>query len=273
MRRKSLSRRGAAESPSMESGAHGAAKANSSGSESKNGLGSEGSGPAAWPGWARVVVSVALLFHMAAVLAGALGVPPSSLLERAIADVFTPYYRPGGPGVLVSVLRRAAADAGGHGHAPVWRRAAGGDGAAAGAGGGGPADASPAAVGPGQCAVLMDVQEAKQRTGDASQSRLARAYARHLCRTRPGCRSVTLHLQQHLIPEPGAGARGDRDARRAAVRPVRRVAVHHARVDRRLPVRRLLNEIRRLSGRAGRAARGGWNAFFFSPGRPDAPWG
>ena len=41
----------------------------------------------------------------------------------------------------------------------------------------------------------------RQRTGDASESRLARAYARHLCLTRPGCRSVTLHLQQHLIPE------------------------------------------------------------------------
>ena len=55
---------------------------------------------------------------------------------------------------------------------------------------------------------IDDVQEARRRAGDASQSRLARAYARHLCRTRPGCRSVTLHLQQHLIPDPAQVRRG-----------------------------------------------------------------
>jgi hypothetical protein len=64
-------------------------------------------------------------------------------------------------------------------------------------------------------ALFLDVQEAKERTGDGSRSLLARAYARHLCMTRPGCRGVTIHLQQHLIPEmeqvrqeieaPGAG--------------------------------------------------------------------
>ena len=62
---------------------------------------------------------------------------------------------------------------------------------------------------------FMDVQEAKQRTGDGSRSVLARAYARHLCLSHPGCQGVTIHLQQHLIPEmdqvreqtaaPGAG--------------------------------------------------------------------
>jgi hypothetical protein len=51
-------------------------------------------------------------------------------------------------------------------------------------------------------ALFADIQEAKQRTKDATRSRLARAYARHLCRSRPGCRSVTLHVQQHLIPDP-----------------------------------------------------------------------
>jgi hypothetical protein len=30
---------------------------------------------------------------------------------------------------------------------------------------------------------------------------VARAYARHLCKTRPECRSVTLRMQYHLIPE------------------------------------------------------------------------
>jgi hypothetical protein len=86
------------------------------------------------------------------------------------------------------------------------------------------------------------------------------AYARHLCRSRPGCRSVTLHVQQHLIPDPARSARRSRPG--AAVRPLAE-SLFTARMDRRLPVRRLLN---------GPAIRmvdlwdtaGGWDAFFFS---------
>ena len=33
-----------------------------------------------------------LVFHLVAVISGGLAVPPSSVLERSIADVFTPYY-------------------------------------------------------------------------------------------------------------------------------------------------------------------------------------
>ena len=50
-------------------------------------------------------------------------------------------------------------------------------------------------------ALSMAVRQTKERTGDSSMTPLARAYARHLCATRPGCRSVTLRLQYHLIPE------------------------------------------------------------------------
>jgi hypothetical protein len=50
-------------------------------------------------------------------------------------------------------------------------------------------------------AVFMDVQEARERTGDVSRSVVARAFARHLCLARPGCRTVTIHLAHHLIPE------------------------------------------------------------------------
>ncbi len=45
-----------------------------------------------WPRWARVLVSLAVVLHLFAIVAGALGVPPSSLLERTVADPFTPYY-------------------------------------------------------------------------------------------------------------------------------------------------------------------------------------
>ena len=47
---------------------------------------------AGWPGWAKVVVSLLLLYHMAAVLAGAVAVPPSSELEQSVADKFAAYF-------------------------------------------------------------------------------------------------------------------------------------------------------------------------------------
>jgi hypothetical protein len=138
---------------------------------------------------------------MTAVIAGALGVPPSSELERRIADVFTPYYNlvdlgysyrfysePPPTPVVEATLRL-----GDQGRDEVIRL--------------------PGRHVPGPRmryqrqlalanALFMDVQEAKERTGNASNSRLARAYARHLCAVRPDCRSVTVHLLQHLIPDP-----------------------------------------------------------------------
>ncbi len=154
-----------------------------------------------WPGWARVAVSVAILYHLAAVLAGALGVPPSSDLEQAIADRFTTYfdlmdlgysYRfyaepPPTPVVTATLVF-------GDGRPDEKVRLPGRE-----------------VPGPRMRhqrqlalanALFSDVQEARRQANDARQSRLARAYARHLCRTHPGCRTVTLHVQQHLIPEP-----------------------------------------------------------------------
>jgi hypothetical protein len=155
----------------------------------------------AWPGWARVLVSLVLLFHMTAVLAGALGVPPSSLLERTIADPFKPYYdladlgysyryyaEPPPTPVVTATLSF------GEGRPEETLRLPGRE-----------------VTGPRlrhqrqlalANALFNDVREVKERTGESSRSRLARAYARHLCRTRPDCRSVTLHLRQHLIPDP-----------------------------------------------------------------------
>jgi hypothetical protein len=51
-------------------------------------------------------------------------------------------------------------------------------------------------------ALFRDVVETTERTGHGEGSPLARSYARHLSRNWPGCQSVSLHLQQHLIPEP-----------------------------------------------------------------------
>ena len=40
----------------------------------------------------RAAVSAGLLFHFSAVLGGALGVPPSSVLEQSFAELFKPYH-------------------------------------------------------------------------------------------------------------------------------------------------------------------------------------
>jgi hypothetical protein len=47
-----------------------------------------------------------------------------------------------------------------------------------------------------------DVRAAGQLTGDPSQSRWAQSFARHLGRTHPGARSVTLSIQEHRSPDP-----------------------------------------------------------------------
>jgi hypothetical protein len=156
--------------------------------------------PAAWPVWARVAVSAALLIHMGAVVAGALGVPPSSPLELSIAEIFAPYHElvdlgysyryyvdPPPTPVVTATLEF------GDGRPEETLRLPGRE------------VAGPRMRHQRQLALanslFMDVRAAKDRTGDSSKSRLARAYARHLCLTRRDCRSVTLHVQHHLIPE------------------------------------------------------------------------
>jgi hypothetical protein len=147
------------------------------------------------------VVTVVLVFHLAAVVAGAVGVPPSSELQRAIADGFSPYFdlmdlgysyrfyaEPPPTPVVTATIEYADA------RAPEVVRLPGRDVA-------GPRMRHQRQLALAN-ALYADVQQARRRVKDAGQSRLARAYARHLCRTRPGCRSVTLHVEQHLIPDP-----------------------------------------------------------------------
>jgi hypothetical protein len=142
-----------------------------------------------------------LVFHLAAVLAGALGVPPSSELERTIADGFAPYFDLMDVGYSYRFYAEPPPT-------PVVRATITYD--------DGRPDETVRLPGrdvPGPPmrhqrqlalanALFNDVQEARRTIKDASGSRLARAYARHLCRARPGSRSVTLHLEQHLIPDP-----------------------------------------------------------------------
>jgi hypothetical protein len=146
------------------------------------------------------VVSLAVIFHVGAVLAGALGVPPSSLLEQTIADAFRPYfdlvdmgysyrYYAEPPPTPVVTATIAFSD----GRSEETVRLPARDVA-------GPRMRQQRQLALAN-ALFVHVQEARERFGDVSSSSLARAYARHLSLTRPGCRSVTLHLQHHLIPE------------------------------------------------------------------------
>ncbi len=50
-------------------------------------------------------------------------------------------------------------------------------------------------------ALNEEVQGIRRRGEDVGQSRLAWSYASHLRQTYPGCRGVTLYLQQHLFPD------------------------------------------------------------------------
>ena len=165
-----------------------------------------------WPPWARRLASAALVVHLSAVLAGALAAPPASLLEQAAARVFAVYHdlidqgygyryyapEPGPTPVVTATLRDA------DGREEVVRLPTRG--------------VWPRLRYQRQLALanhlMNDFQEARRRTGDGSRSVYARSYARHLALSRPGWRTITLHVQSHLIPSPGQVA-DEREAGRA----------------------------------------------------------
>jgi hypothetical protein len=154
-----------------------------------------------WPAWARGLVTLGLLYHMAAVVAGAMGVPPSSELERYVADLFTPYHdlldqgyayryyaEPPPTPVITAKLRF------GDGRPDQVVRLPERDLA-------GPRMRQQRQLALAN-ALFADFEQARHQAGDDSRSRLAAAYARHLCKVHPGCTGVTLHARQHLIPDP-----------------------------------------------------------------------
>ncbi len=163
----------------------------------------EAASPSAWarPGWARSLVTLALFYHMAAVVSGALGVPPSSFLERRIADFFRPYHdlvdqgyayryyaEPPPTPVITATLHFAEGRPDQTIRLPDRNI-------------GGPRMRHQRQLALAN-ALFTDVADARRVSGDTRKSRLAAAYARHLCTTHPGCASVILYGSQHLIPDP-----------------------------------------------------------------------
>jgi hypothetical protein len=142
-----------------------------------------------------------LVFHIAAVWAGAWGVPPSSELERAFADLFISYFdlvdagysyrfytEPPPTPVVTATLRFGDGRSDEVVRLPARHLA-------------GPPMRHQRQLALAN-ALFRDVLETNERTGHGNESPLAHAYARHLGRNWPGCQSVSLHLEQHLIPDP-----------------------------------------------------------------------
>lgn len=180
-----------------------------------NAAGHPGEPGGRWPAWACRLATVALLFHAAAALAGALGAPPCSSLEHEVAESFGPYHQAIDQGVSyryyssafppTPVVTATLAFADGRADREVRLPERG---------------TRPRLRYQRQLALahglMEDFEEARREAGDGSRSRWARAFATHLGRANPGCSSVTLRLQMHLVPEigrvrqlldrPGAGA-------------------------------------------------------------------
>lgn len=154
-----------------------------------------------WPIRARRLVTVVMLGHGAAILAGAWAAPPSSPLERGLAHLFAAYHQiidqgyayryyapePGPTPVVTAKIHfedgrpDAAVRLPERGTWPRLRYQR-------------------------QLALanhlFEDFEAARAMTGEGRRSHWARSYARHLGKTYPGSTSVTLYVQMHLIPDP-----------------------------------------------------------------------
>ncbi len=151
-----------------------------------------------WPVGVRWVVSIVILFHVAAVLAGAFGADPASTLEHDLVEKFTPYHRlvdqgdsyryysssfPPTPVVTATLTFD-------HGRPERVVRIP-------------DRTATPRLLYQRQLAMahyLTEDFEAARHEGDGSQSRWAHAFASYLKKANPGCQSVTLRVETHLVP-------------------------------------------------------------------------
>jgi hypothetical protein len=153
----------------------------------------------AWPAWARCLVSIGLLLHRVAILAGALSVPPSSDLLRGIASRFAHYYEVIDQGYGYRYYTEPPPTA------LIEARLRFADGRE---------ERVVRLPDPAQWPRLRyqrhlalahhlfeDFTAARTAPGGPVRSLWAASYARHLCRANPGCSGVTLYLVMHLIPD------------------------------------------------------------------------
>lgn len=160
----------------------------------------DGRAGAAWPAWARRLASAVLAFHLVGLLAGAMVAPPSSFLEQDLERLFARYHHwidqgytyryyapePGPTPIATATIHYA--DGRPDETVRIPERGV-----------------FPRLRYQRQLALANhltnDFQAARAETGDGARSRWAQSYARHLARTHPGCATITLYSQIHLIPE------------------------------------------------------------------------
>ncbi len=157
--------------------------------------------PPSWPLWKWRLISALLLFHLIAIGVAAASAPPSSALERLLSSAFGRYYElvdqgyayryyaPEPPPTPVVTATVRFADGRPEAIVRLPRRGL-----------------RPRLRYQRQLALAFhlfsDFNEARHEAGDGSRSPWARAYARHLAKAWPGCATVTLSAQMHLIPDP-----------------------------------------------------------------------
>ncbi len=153
-----------------------------------------------WPVWAQVFMSLVLLYHLSAILAGAMAVAPSSEIERRAVGPFRRYYELINQGYGYRYYSRLDATVDPD-HPRPW---------------GTPVVTAemeferPGGQKTSEVLRLPDLQRPwprlrHQRQLDlayhlSADPRWAASFARHLCKTR-GCSRVAIYTQEHHIPE------------------------------------------------------------------------
>ena len=230
-----------------------------------------GRGPGGgWPVGVRRLVSAVLIFHISAILVGALSSPPSSLLERSLADVFAPYfqvidqgyayryYAPEPPPTPVVTATVHFADGRPDETVRLPRK-----------------DAFPWLLRQRQLALanhlLHGLPGGRDRGGRREPEPLGT-----LLRPAPGADAPRLFVDRAHQPASfdSRGREGSRAARKAGLEAGgsrRRGVLHHARADRGVrAVRRLLNDLAAYLALLWRTTARAWNGFFFTPADPTA---
>jgi len=152
-----------------------------------------------WPPWARRLATIVLLAHASAIWAGAWATYPASDLERSFDSAFDPYeqairqgfsyryYSPEPPPTPVVTATLAFDDGRPEKVVRLPER------------GTWPRMLYQRELNLANW-LMMDVEEARQFGGDPSKSRWAVAFAAHLREVNPGCSTVILRHQLHLVP-------------------------------------------------------------------------
>jgi hypothetical protein len=156
-----------------------------------------------WPGWAQAAVSVALAYHMTAVLAGALAVAPSSGLQRRVSRLFRPYYELTNQGYGYRYYARLDYTVDPHNPRPWGTPVVFAEMHFDRPGGGTDTELVRLPGRPRQTPRLRHQRQLDLAYHLAADHGWAASYARHLIKTR-GCQRVALYRKEHHVPDLAA---------------------------------------------------------------------